>query len=73
MADDGGRFGTYSDEDIQDLLDDKDSKNTKRAIKTSVTVFNEYLRTKHHACIEDMVIAPNEELAQMLTKFYAEV
>ena len=50
-------------------IEDKDSKNTKRATKASVNVFNEYLQEKnvnepHH---DDKVT-----LGNVLKQFYAE-
>ena len=51
------------------MIEEKDSKNTERATKGGVKVFNEYLEEKnldepHH---DDKVILAND-----LTRFYAE-
>ena len=63
------RFASVSEDELCRLIEEKDSKNTKRATKASVKVFNEYLQEKnlkkpHH---DDKV-----PLANVLKRFYAE-
>jgi len=42
----GGRFASLSDGDIEKILDDRDSKNTKNVIKVAVKALNDYLSEK---------------------------
>ena len=63
------RFASVSEDELCRLIKEKDSKNTKRATKASVKVFNEYLQEKnldkpHH---DDKVT-----LANVLKRFYVE-
>ena len=63
------RFASVSEDELCRLIEEKDFKNTKRATKASVKVFNEYLQERnldepHH---DDKVT-----LANVLKRFYAE-
>jgi len=40
------RFATLSEDDLNLLLDDKDAKSTKRATKSALKVFHQYLKEK---------------------------
>ena len=40
------RFATLTKEDLDLLLDDKDAKRTKRATKSALKVFHQYLKEK---------------------------
>ena len=46
MVESKSRFATLSEEDLNLLLDDKDAKNTKRATKSALKVFHQYLKEK---------------------------
>ncbi len=41
------RFASVSEEELKVLIENKDSKNTKRTTKTSVKILNDYLREKN--------------------------
>ena len=41
------RFALVSEEELKVLIENKDSKNTKRTTKTSVNILNDYLREKN--------------------------
>ena len=41
------RFASVSEEELKVLIENKDSKNTKRTTKTSVNILNDYLREKN--------------------------
>ena len=45
-AESKSRFATLSKEDLNLLLDDKDAKSTKRATKSALNVFHQYLKEK---------------------------
>ena len=62
MASSSERFGNFEKADIQKLLEDKDSQNTKRSTKVCTGIFEDYLKEKN-----------SEELAAILKKFYVEV
>ena len=40
----GRRFESLTDEDLEKLIESKDSNNTKQVVKTSVRLLEEYLR-----------------------------
>ena len=61
------RFADVSTEDLARLVDDKDSKNTKRATKTALRVFRQYLEEKKVPEPEE-----KQELARVLKLFYVE-
>ena len=46
MAESKSRFATLSEEDLNLLLDDQDAKSTKRATKSALKVFHQYLKEK---------------------------
>ncbi len=41
------RFASVSKEELKVLIENKDSKNTKRTTKTSVKILNDHLREKN--------------------------
>ena len=66
MAESQSRFATLSEEDLN-LLDDKDAKRTKRATKSALKVFQQYLKEKK--ADEPQT---KDTLANVLKLFYAE-
>ena len=46
MAESNSRYATLSEEDLNLLLDDKDAKSTKRATKSALKNFHQYLKGK---------------------------
>ena len=61
------RFATLTKEDLDLLLDDKDAKSTKRATKSALKVFHQYLKEKKAGEPQT-----KETLANVLKLFYAE-
>ena len=61
------RFRSLSEENIAQLLNDKDSENTKKSTKQHRLIFESYLKEKN---IRNPTTAV--ELAAVLRKFYAE-
>ena len=61
------RFLSSSEDEIRQLLEEKDSKNTRRTYKVAQQVFHEYL-------LEKGIAEPKEksEIAQVLKRFYVE-
>ncbi|XP_032228739.1 uncharacterized protein LOC5504541 [Nematostella vectensis] len=65
-----GRFGDSSEEEIQRLLEERSTRNTKKANRFAVRIFREYLREKgHDPCFEDY---DKTSLNNILRKFYVE-
>ena len=63
------RFQMLREQEIAELLTEKDSNNTEKATEGCRLVFDEYINENHiYSCPE---IA--NELATVLKKFYAEV
>ena len=69
MAAPGQRFASLSSADIDELIFNKDAKNTRCMIQKSVKLLNTYCKEKGIALAEDL---PNAELDDLLGKFYAE-
>lgn len=65
------RFANLSNGDLNAILQEKDSKNTKRNTKTSVSIFRSYLSSKSLDINFELYDKPT--LDETLTKFYAEV
>ena len=61
------RFTSSSQQEIEKLLEDKDSENTKRSTTVSTKLFYEYIEEENIQEPHD-----NKELAQVLKSFYAE-
>ena len=59
------RFASLTQQEIEKLLEDKDSENTKRSTKVAKELFYEYLKEKN-------IQEPHnkKELAQVLKSFY---
>lgn len=64
----GSRFKSLAEEEIAELLDDKDSKNTQKSTKACRLVFEAFLQEKS---IQSPYTA--KELATVLPSFYVEV
>ena len=61
------RFASSSQQEIEKLLEDKDSENTKRSTKVAKEPFYDYLKEKN---IQEP--RNKKELAQVLKSFYVE-
>ena len=61
------RFASSTQQEIEKLLEDKDSENTKRSTKVAKELFYEYLKEKNIQDPHD-----KKELAQALKSFYVE-
>ncbi len=64
------RFPDLSEDELSCLLEEKNSENTKKATKTAVSVFRQYL--KERKISEDDIIRSKQIFANVLRKFYAE-
>ena len=65
------KFANVSDEDMQALLNTKDSVNTQRVIKRSVAVFREFLTQK--SLDPEFEEYPKSELNSALRRFFASI
>ena len=61
------RFASSTQQEIEKLLEDKDSENTKRSTKVAKELFYEYLKEKNIQESHD-----KNELAQVLKSFYVD-
>ena len=61
------RVTSSTQQEIEKLLEDKDSENTKRSTKVAKELFYEYLKEKNTQEPHD-----KKELAQVLKSFYVE-
>ena len=62
------RFASSTQQEIEKLLEDKDSENTKRSTKVAKELFYEYLKEKNIQEAHD-----KKQLAQVLKSFYVEM
>ena len=65
------RFATFDEQQFDEILQNKDAQNTKKATKQATTIFKEYLMEK--GLDVDVQTADKETLASILAKFYVEV
>ena len=63
------RFGASSKDEIKQLLQDRNAKNTNRATKSSVTALREYLKEKGLPILEEILDC---DLPDLLEQFYAD-
>ena len=67
------RFAQTTEDDLRDLLDNKDSKETKRVLKMAKKVFEDYLVSKGENVESVLSGGDKQSLCQILRKFYAEI
>lgn len=65
------RFASLSEEQLNCLVDEKDSVSTKNSTKYAVNVFRQYLKEKNES--EEFESCNREELDTLLRSFYAEL
>ena len=69
MAASSSRFASMTESEIEELIFEKDAKNTRIMISKAVKLLNIYCKEKQLPPPEDLSIA---ELDDLLGKFYAE-
>ena len=67
------RYAALSVEDKQKIIDDKESKNTRRATNTVVTTLLDYMKSTSCATVADLSTMTKKQLDRVLYDFYAEV
>ena len=48
MASESGRFANLTEEDLQEIINNKDSKQTKTVIEKSIGIFRSYCESKEY-------------------------
>ena len=72
MASESRRFANLTEEDLQEIIDNKDSKQTNAVIEKSVGILRSYCESKEYVFSE--VEKYNDfELSTLLRKFFPEV
>ena len=61
------KFASLTEQDIEKIVEDKDSQNTKRSTKVAKELFSDYVKEKKLREPEE-----KKELAQTLKTFYVE-
>ena len=72
----GRRFESLTDEDLEKLIESKDSNNMKQVVKTSVRLLEEYLSVKDNLGVKTVTeidTASVQVMTLTLRKFYAEL
>ena len=64
------RFRTTSDTERENILNERNTKNTKRATKSSMAIFMDYLKEKNYPDLHDI---PDSELPDIMLKFYTDL
>ena len=69
------RIASLTDDDLNQLIDDRDSKNTKNVITVSRKALNDYLKEKDGILkfVDEMDSAQRADVVTTLRKFYGEV
>ncbi|XP_069138812.1 uncharacterized protein KIAA1958-like [Argopecten irradians] len=67
----GGRFATVNEGELKRLIEEKDAKNTRRAMETAVKTFRSYLKEKDES--EDFEKMSAADLDKLLARFFVEV
>ena len=65
-----GRFASLSEEELQVIVSNKDSNNTKKSTSVSVNILRDYLLEKNEDIHFETLC--NKDLDNLLCKFYAE-
>jgi len=65
------RFATINEQELQELINNKDAANTKRSTETSVAIFREYLQLKGYPV--EFEEYEKDRLASVLKYYYADV
>ena len=68
MASDTPRFEVLNAEDLKQLLEEADSKNTKRQIKYAVSIFQDYCSTCNVGDIKNMIIFFQDFMQELAIK-----
>ena len=55
-----GRFADYNDGELEEILNDRDSTNTKNVIKVSKKLLMEYISTKYESSVEEFFDGKNQ-------------
>ena len=66
------RFALLSDEDFQDLLNNRLSKNSTSTIQTAVNLLSEYARSRSSS-LADVEQLPVADLDRYLSRYFAEI
>ena len=66
------RFARLSSEELQAILENRDSSNTKQCIESSKRVFSMYC-TEKGLMVDEVLQKTKGEIAEFLINFYAEV
>ena len=66
------RFATLSEDDLQNIIESKDFKQTKSVIEHSVNILKAYCESKNIAFTEVESSYTDKELCALLQVFYAE-
>ena len=72
MVSKSGQFANLKEEDLQETIDNKDSKQTKAVIEKSVGIFRSYCESKEYVFLE-VEKYTDSEMSSLLRKLYAEV
>ena len=62
------RFGASTDEEIQQIIDERGAKNTLKSVKCSIRILQAYLKEKDLPIIEEI---ENDQWPKILEDFYA--
>ena len=64
------RFASTTEEEMGEILKDKNAKNTNRATESALNTLSDYLKEKGHPLIQQNA---TENLPKLLTKFYTDL
>ena len=67
------RFADLSKDEMEEILNETESRNTKNVIQVASKLFEDYINNKINLCSDDLCDKSNEEIVQILRKFYCNI
>jgi hypothetical protein len=67
------RFADLSEDEMEQVLDETESRNTKNVIEVASKLFEDYINNKLNLRSDDFCDKSNEEIVQILRKFYCNI
>jgi hypothetical protein len=67
------RFADLSEDEMEEILNETESRNTKNVIQVASKLFQDHINNKLNLRSDDLHDKSNEEIVHMLRKFYCNI
>ena len=67
------QFADLSEDEMEEILNETESRNTKNVIQVASKLFEDYINNKLNLRSDDLCDKSNEEIVQILKKFYCNI